>query len=107
MAALRKLEKKCLIAREPTPEELAIHQKVVSLLIFAADGIASAAERYIQINYHLENHESEALKARVDLVHRHRKLLAFEFGGWHGPTLSAEKLLAAKRDFCGETARAS
>lgn len=80
---LRTIEKKRLIEQIPSAREMANHRKVVNLLIFAADAIASAAERHLESDYHLDRGEEEGLRERLRLLRQHASLLSFEFTSWH------------------------
>jgi hypothetical protein len=85
MKQLRAVEKTCFEDREPTQKDYDGHKNAVNRMIFAADAIASAATRHLETNYHLDANEQESLRSQIDLVKRHREILAFEFKGWHGP----------------------
>lgn len=104
MKMLRAVEKRCFIDQEPTKAHLEGHKQAVNKMIFGADAIASIAQRHLETNYHLDEEEQASLRARSDLVKRHRTILAFEFNGWHGP-VSADKLKEGSERLFRESSR--
>ena len=93
---LRKIEQKRFIERAASKRELSNHRKIVNLLVFGADMIASAAERHIESNHHPETAEIAETQKRVRMIRQHGSLLSFEFAGWHGAE-SGEKASAKGR----------
>ncbi len=85
MKMLRQVEKKCMILREPSDHDLQQHRKAVSLMIFCSGLIISTGEAHLMNNYHLDIREADALKAEIERMKGHRKILKLESTGWHGP----------------------
>lgn len=90
MVDLRKMEKRHFIESEPSLTDLNLHRELVNSMILCADSITSIAGRYLEIGYHLDATEQGNFSAQINLVESHRKILALEFNGWHGPFSQAE-----------------
>ena len=97
MVQLREVERRFMIERKPSPDELMEHRETVNAMIFCADVIVSAATRYLEVNFQMGDAERSGLTAEVDLVARHRKILAFEFNGWHAPVLPVQRDCAIRK----------
>jgi hypothetical protein len=98
MTAFRGFEKSSLIERSPSQTTLALHKKVMNLMILCSGTIALTGELHLAENHHLPNGERSDLSEKVDLVRRHQKLLTFELGHWHGPSPTEKQIEAAERE---------
>jgi hypothetical protein len=97
MVRLRDVEKRFMIERKPSADDLIAHRDAVNAMICCADAIVSAAQRHLEVNRQLSDTERNGLSAEIDLVGRHRKILAFEFNGWHAPRLPLKRDQAIRR----------
>jgi len=102
MKGLRLIEKGILSTGAPSEEKLKSHRELAELLISFSATISLSAERHLQNNDPLDEAEKASLKEKIDLVKRHRKILEFEFKGWHGQ-LSREKLEEVSQRISGVT----
>jgi hypothetical protein len=98
LAAFRRFEKVSLLERKPSATTLALHRKVMNLMILCAGNIAITGDLHLSENHHLQNGERTDLLEKVELVKRHKKLLTFELGHWHGPSPTKKQIEAAERE---------
>jgi hypothetical protein len=103
MKVLRCLEKRMIETGIPEGE-LKSHGELVEVMIGFSGAISLFARRHLEKNYQLEESERASLSSQIDLVDRHRKILEFEFKGWHGPH-SRKELEALAQRFSGVSDR--
>jgi len=103
MTLFRSVEQKAMIEKEPSEDQRAAHLRCINAMILCAETIANACERHLEINFHLEDGMRSELQSEIELIKRHRVILAFEFTGW----APMDKALAKKgeRDLFGESGR--
>jgi len=95
MKMLRCVEKRMLETGIPE-SGLKNHGELVEAMIGFSAAIALATERRLLNSCQLDDSERSSLSSQIDLVKRHRKILEFEFRGWHGPH-SREELEAVSQ----------
>ncbi len=94
------LERECLLAHMPTPEELSIHRVIYRQVILLAGLLGAAMERVHKISWNLAASAQDLVKERLELLGRQKKILVFEYNGWHGPKLSPAQLELARKVLC-------
>ena len=101
MSAFRGAEKRYCILAVPSPDGAEAHKRAMNAMILCADTLTNSLQRYIEVNYHLENAERAAFGSEIELLKRHRTILAFDFKSWHG--MPQDNLEAAAHKFFGES----
>jgi len=96
MNVLRGLEKRMIETGMPEGE-LKSHGELVEVMIGFSGAISLFARRHLEKSYQLEESDRSSLSSQIDLVDRHRKILEFEFKGWHGPQSREEVEALAQR----------
>ena len=89
MNGLREVERQMMDYRLPGAD-LQSHGELTDLMIQFCATIGLAAERHLSHRPLLNGAAKPFLHSQAALIQKHRKILEFEFKGWHGPLSRGE-----------------
>jgi hypothetical protein len=99
----RSEEEKTMVKGTPSAEKTAAYLSSLNAMIIYAGVFRDYCERHLETSDQIDDEYRAALKSRIDMIKRHREILAFDFASW--TPLSKELAEKGERELFGDSGR--